>query len=309
MRSNDSVQMLKILTIYAVGLLVGALSGFLPLVSLMAGFPLLIARQRLGLLRAQIIALASLVLTWSILDPLSFVIVGLGVIVGYSLLAWRPEEQSIGIAYRLSLWAGTVWLAASNWSALLLEKRNLLAIISEEIARAFTLIYEGMTSLEIYSPEQLEYLRELQEKAVPLFNDNWPIMVFVFICLGTTSCLLLLSRYEPEVALRLANWREQRGPAWVAIVTIVAHVLQRLSPATMPWLVNNILGIGNFVMLLAGYALVLYYMRHLRFSKVIEVLFTVYLFLSPWLRPILILVGQFDALFDYRYYARNRSTI
>jgi len=309
MRSNDSVQMLKILTIYAVGLLVGALSGFLPLVSLMAGFPLLIARQRLGLLRAQIIALASLVLTWLILDPLSFVIVGLGVIVGYSLLAWRPEEQSIGIAYRLSLWAGTVWLAASNWSALLLEKRNLLAIISEEIARAFTLIYEGMTSLEIYSPEQLEYLRELQEKAVPLFNDNWPIMVFVFICLGTTSCLLLLSRYEPEVALRLANWREQRGPAWVAIVTIAAHVLQRLSPATMPWLVNNILGIGNFVMLLAGYALVLYYMRHLRFSKVIEVLFTVYLFLSPWLRPILILVGQFDALFDYRYYARNRSTI
>ncbi len=309
MRSNDSVQMLKILTIYAVGLLVGALSGFLPLVSLMAGFPLLIARQRLGLLRAQIIALASLVLTWLILDPLSFVIVGLGVIVGYSLLAWRPEEQSIGIACRLSLWAGTVWLAASNWSALLLEKRNLLAIISEEIARAFTLIYEGMTSLEIYSPEQLEYLRELQEKAVPLFNDNWPIMVFVFICLGTTSCLLLLSRYEPEVALRLANWREQRGPAWVAIVTIAAHVLQRLSPATMPWLVNNILGIGNFVMLLAGYALVLYYMRHLRFSKVIEVLFTVYLFLSPWLRPILILVGQFDALFDYRYYARNRSTI
>lgn len=308
MRANENIQMLKILAIYAVGLLVGAVSGFLPLFSLVAGYPILLVRQRMGLPQARIMALATLVITWIILDPLSFVLVGLGLAIGYSLLEWRSPDRGLGGAYKFGLFGGTVWLALSNFSALLMEERNLLSIINDVITKSFSLMYESMASLEIYSPEQLEFLQEFQEQAVPLFSNNWPIMAFVFICLGTTACLLLLARYEPAVALGLAKWRDARAPGWLAVATFVANGLQRFSPATMPWLVHNLLGIGNFVLLLSGYALVFFYMRHLRFSRMMGILFTVYLFLSPWLRPVLILVGMFDALFDYRYYARTKKS-
>ncbi len=307
MKTNETVQMLKILTIYAAGLLIGAVSGFLPLLSLAAGLPVLVVRHQMGLLQARLMALATLVLTWIILDPLSFVIVSLGIVVGYSLLNWRSSEQGLGIAYRRSLLGGAIWLAVGNFVAVFITQRNLLALINEAMTQSFQLLLEHMTAMDIYPPEQLEFLQTFQEQAVPIFNQNWPIMAFVFISLSTTVGLLLLARYEPAVAYSLANWRELRAPAWLAIVTFVAHGLHQLAPNIYPWLVNNVLGIGNFVLFLSGYALVQFYMRHFRFSRMMGVLFTLYLFLSPWLRPILALVGRFDALFDYRYYARAKT--
>lgn len=303
---DQIVQMLKIITIYAAGLLVGAVSGFLPLFSLMAGFPVLVARHKIGLTAARIMGLASLLVTWMLVDPVSFVFVGLGVAVGYSLLAWQGQERGLGSAFKLSFLGGGIWLAVSNWSVVLLEKRSLLSVINEVVAKSFSFLQENMASLEIYSPEQMELMSKFQEQAVPLFNDNWPIITFVFICLGTTACLFLLARYEQAVAVRLANWRDLSAPSWLATITLLAYALRRLIPEAMPWLVHNVLGIGSFVLFLAGYALIYFYMRHLRFSRGIGILFTVYLFLSPWLRPILILIGLFDALFDYRHFARAK---
>ena len=135
--------MLKILAIYAVGLLVGAVSGFLPLFSLVAGYPILLVRQRMGLPQARIMALATLVITWIILDPLSFVLVGLGLAIGYSLLEWRSPDRGLGGAYKFGLFGGTVWLALSNFSALLMEERNLLSIINDVITKSFSLMYES----------------------------------------------------------------------------------------------------------------------------------------------------------------------
>lgn len=303
---DQIVQMLKIITIYAAGLLVGAVSGFLPLFSLLAGFPVLVARQKLGLTAARIMALASLLVTWQLVDPISFVFVGLGVAVGYSLLAWQGQERGLGSAFKLSFLGGGIWLAVSNWSVILLEKRSLLTIINEVVARSFAFLQESMASLEIYSAEQMELMSKFQEQAVPLFSENWSVIAFVFICLSTTACLLLLARYEQAVAIRLANWRDLSAPSWLAIVTLLAYALTYLTPDTMPWLVHNVLGMGRFVLFLAGYALIYFYMRHLRFSRGIGILFTVYLFLSPWLRPILVLIGLFDSLFDYRHFARAK---
>lgn len=296
------IQMLKILTIYAAGLLVGAVSGFLPLLSLLAGFPVLVVHQKFGLGAARVMALASLLITWVIVDPLSFVFIGLGVAIGYSLLAWRSQERGLGAAYNLGLIGGAIWLAVSNWSVTLVEQKNLLAVINETVVKSFTFLLENMTALEMYTPEQIEFMQQFQELAIPLFNESWPVFAFVFVSLGTTACLLLLARFEQSVAVRLANWRDLRAPAWLALVTLAASALRRLAPNAVPWLANNALGIGNFVLFLAGYALIYFYMRHLRFSWGIGLLFTIYLVLSPWLRPILILIGQFDALFDYRHF-------
>lgn len=304
---HQITQLLKILTVYAVGLLLGAVTGFLPLFSIVAGFPIIIVRQKLGLREARITALACLLLTWVMLDPLSFIFVGLGVSIGYSLLAWRSQVQTLGSAYKLSFIGGAIWLAASNWSVVLLEKRSLLAVITEVINESLTLLLENATYLELYSPEQMKFLQEFKGQAPALFSSNWPMIAFVFISLGLTACLFLVARYEPVVAVRLANWRNLRAPAWLAIATIIAFVFQRFAPETLPFLVSNTLAIGSLVLLLSGYALVYFYMRHLRFSRAIGVLFTFYLLLSLWLRPVLVLIGQFDALFDYRHFARAKG--
>lgn len=299
-------QMLKILTIYAAGLLISAISGLLPLISLLAGLPILAARQKVGLVAARIMALACLFVTWLFVDPLSFVFIGLGVAIGYSLLFWRSQERRLGGAYSLSLIGGAIWLAISNWSVMLMEKKSLLSVVNEVVEKSFTYLRENMATLEMYSPEQMEFMAKLQEHAGPMFSENWPVIAFVFICLGTTACLLLLARYEQTVSLELMNWRELRAPAWLALITFVAYALRRLTPNTLPWFTSNILNIGNCVLFLAGYTLVYYYMRYLRFSWGIGLLFTIYLFMSPWLRPILSLVGQFDALFDYRHFVRSK---
>lgn len=298
--------MLKILTVYAAGLLLGAVTGFLPLVSIVAGFPILIIRKQLGLREARITALACLLLTYVMLDPLSFIFVGLGVSIGYSLLAWRSQQHTLGSAFRISFIGGAIWLAVSNWSVVFMEKRNLLTVVTEIVNESFTLLLENASSLNLYTPEQMEFLQEFKVQTLALFNSNWPTIAFVFISLGVTACLFLLARYEPVVAVRLANWRNLRAPAWLAVITVIAFVLQLLAPETLPFLVTNAVGIGNFVFLLSGYALACFYMRHLRFSRAIELLFTFYLFLSPWLRPVLVLIGQFDALFDYRHFARAK---
>ncbi len=303
---DQILQMLKIITIYAVGLLIGAASGFLPLFALLAGFPILVARQKVGLAGARIMALATLLITLLLVDPVSFVFVGLGVAVGYSLLAWRGQERSLGSAYRLSFLGGGIWLAVSNWSVVLLEQRNLLAVINEVVAKSFALLQESMAALEIYTPEQMELISKFSEQAAPLFNENWLTIAFIFICLSTTACLLLLGRYEQAIAVRLANWRDLSAPGWLAIITVLAYALKRLAPGTLSWLANNTLGIGSFVLFLAGYALIYFYMRHLHFSRAIGILFTAYLLLSPWLRPILTLIGTFDALFDYRHFAKAK---
>ena len=299
-------QMLKILTIYAAGLLVGAISGFLPLISLLAGFPILIARQNIGLVAARIMTVACLAVTWLFVDPLSFIFIGLGVAIGYSLLFWR-NQCSLGGAYNLSIIGGAIWLMISNWSVRLMEKKSLLSVINETVERSLIYLQENMAALEVYSPEQLEFMTELQKQAGALFSGNWPVIVFVFICLATTFCLLLLARFEPAVALQLANWREARAPVWLALATLAAYAMRRFAPDTIPWFASNLLSIGNFVLLLAGYTLIYYYIRHLRFSWGMGLLFTIYLLISPWLRPILSLIGQFDALFDYRQFVKAKT--
>ncbi|NLY54478.1 MAG: DUF2232 domain-containing protein [Firmicutes bacterium] len=304
---TDLKYMLKILTFYAIALFVGAISGFLPLFSILAGFPVLIAHQQLGIGSARLMTIACLLLTWIMVDPILFIIIGLGIIIGYSLVFWRGAEQKLGTAYQLAIGGGTIWLGISNLVSVLLEKKSLLTIIIEAWQAIFSLVAENMASLDVYSEEQLQLLAQLQEQTPQFLSRSWLFLTFMFVFFATTACIFLLARYQEPVASKLSQWREFRGPAALAGLTLLAYLWRLFLPDSLPWLLTNILLIGNFLFFLSGYALLFFYLRHWRFSWGLGFFLSFYLFMSPWLRQVLILVGIFDALFDYRHFARSKS--
>lgn len=303
---HETVQVLKSLTIFVVGLIIAVISGLLPLFAVLAGLPMLIVRQQVNLPAARLTALICLLLTWLLVDTLSFVFIGLGLAVAYSLLFWQSKRRGLGVAYFLGCLGGTIWLVTSNWSVRLMEQQSLLAVISDVVATAYALIVDNMTTQGIYSPEQIEFITAFQQEIGGLLAASWPMIAFIFICLATTACVLLLARFDRSVAAYLANWRNLRAPAWLAVVGLLAYLVQALAPNAAPWLAGNILQISNLVLFWAGFALVFFYLQHFRLGWGMGLLFVIYLFISPWLRPVLTLVGQFDAVFDYRKFIQPK---
>jgi hypothetical protein len=60
-------------------------------------------------------------------------------------------------------------------------------------------------------------------------------------------------------------------------------------------------------MSLAGFLLLFYYLRFFRLGMFWRILLGIYLFSSPIAWRVMLLVGLFDTVFDYRFYARKRQ--
>ena len=60
-------------------------------------------------------------------------------------------------------------------------------------------------------------------------------------------------------------------------------------------------------MSLAGFSLLFYYLRFLKVGVIWRLLLGFSLFTSPIVWRVMLLVGLFDTVFDYRFYARKRQ--
>jgi hypothetical protein len=303
---DELTRMLKILAIYAVAVLLGAISGLLPLISLLAGLPILLAGYHISVTAGRLLLPCCLLVNWIMLDPLSFIVVGIGVTIGYFLLHWYASDKRIAVGYRSGFIGAVLWLSISNVVTLWLEKKNLLAVLLDTLSRTFAAVVKNMQDLDIYSAEQLEMLDQFQEAIMQSMQQNWPVFVFIFVFLSITFTLLWFGRHDRQVAEQF-QWRQWRAPAWLAIATMLTTMLMYVFPQAAPWLVSNIFGIGTFLLFLSGAALLYFYLQHWRMGWIVQLLAGLLILTNPFVLRIMVLVGTFDALFDYRYYARSRS--
>lgn len=303
---QDLLRLGKYIGSYLVGLSVGAFTGLLPLLALAAGLPIVLAQRQMGRRAAQIVALVSLGATWLLLDRLSFVYVGLGLIVGYSLSLIK-EHVPFRLALVQTVVAGFVWALVMNFTAQMLQGEGLLALISSQFQLALGVTVERMQELGLYTAEQIGQFQQYGDLMLKAVSEQWAYLLFVYLLISTGVTYALSGVFSANQLPRedlLAN----KAPVSLALVAALLAGLHYLLPEMAPLLITNLWNIVALLMSLAGVLLLFYYLRFLRVGMLWRLLLGAYLISNPIAWRVLMLVGSFDAVFDYRFYARKRQS-
>lgn len=295
----------KFIGIYLVGLSVGTFVGLLPLLALAAGLPIVLAERQLGRRAAQIVGLVSLGATWILLDEMSFVYVGLGLMVGYSLATVNPKVP-FRFGFLQTAVTGFVWAFVMNFVLKTMRDDGLLSLITSQFQQALVVTVERMQSLELYSPTQITEFQQYGQLMLDTLRNEWAYLLFVYLLISA-SVTYALSRLFSPVKQPAEDLLAGKAPLALAVTTALLAGLHYLMPATATGVVSNLWSIAALVMSLYGFALLFYYLRFLKVGLFWRILLGFYLFTSPIAWRVLLLVGSFDAAFDYRFYARKRQ--
>lgn len=303
---QDLFRLFKYVGIYLVALSIGAFTGLLPLLALVAGLPIILADRQMGRRAAQIVALVSLAATWLVMgDPLSFVYVGLGLIVGFSLSLVNDH-----VPFRFALVqtgvAGFIWALVMNFAAHTVQGTGLLSLINTQFQQAVVITIERMQGLNLYTAEQISQFQQYVDLMRKVLIDQWAYILFIYL-LASTLATYILGRALSKTKQPQEDLLGTKAPIGLGAVTAILAGLHYLLPAVSTLLVTNLWNIVALIMSLFGFMLLFYYLRFLRGGIIFRVVLGIYLFSSPIAWRVLLLVGLFDAVFDYRFYARNRQ--
>ncbi len=304
--SRDNIRRLgKYIGIYLVGLSLGAFSGLLPLLAVVAGVPVIMAERQLGRRAAQIATLVCLLATWLLLDELSFVYVGLGLMVGYSL-AMVPPHVPIHLSFAQTAVTGFVWTVVTNSVMRLLRGEGLLALFASQLQQALALTLENMESLGAYTSAQAAEFQQYGELMLEALNTQWGYLLFVYLLFST-----FLTHYLSRRLLKTGQPSEDllslKPSLPMAVISVILAGLHYLLPTVASGVVANLWSIASLLMSLAGFSLLFYYLRFLKVGVIWRLLLGFSLFTSPIVWRVMLLVGLFDTVFDYRFYARKRQ--
>lgn len=301
---QDLLRLFKYTGLYLVGLTVGVFSGLLPLLAPLAGLPILLADRQLGRRAGQVVALVALVATWFLMDHISFVYIGLGLMVGYSL-SLMHDHVPFRFALAQSTVAGFIWALAMNYASRLLQGEGLLPLLQTQFQQAITVTVERMQGLGLYTTEQIGQLQQYGELMLKVLAEQWAYLLFVYLLISAVASFLL-ARVLLRPAIR-EDLLASKAPITLAAATAIFAGLHYLMPEVAAPVVTNLWNSLALLMALAGFQLLFFYLRWLRVHGLLRLAFGVYLFFNPIAWRVLLLVGAFDAAFDYRYYARRRQ--
>ncbi len=295
----------KFIGIYLVGLSVGAFVGLLPLLALISGLPILLAERQMGRRAAQIVGLVSLGATWFLLDEMLFVYVGLGLMVGYGLAMIPPH-----VPFRLRLVqttvTGLVWTLVMNYVLQVVRGEGLLRLLGNQLQQALAVTVERMQAIEIYTSAQVGEFQQFGQLMLETLQNEWVYLLFVYLLLSTAATAFFGSRFS-SVKQPAEDLLETKAPVGLALFAAVLAGLHYLLPKVAPFVVGNLWSIAAMLASLYGFALLFYYLRFAKVGLFWRVLLGFYFFTSPIILRIMLLVGLFDAVFDYRFYARKRQ--
>jgi len=295
----------KFIGIYLVGLSVGTFVGLLPLLALISGLPILLAERQMGRRAAQIVGLVSLGATWFLLDEMLFVYVGLGLMVGYGL-AMIPPHVPFRLRLAQTTVTGFVWTLVMNYVLQLMRGEGLLTLLGSQLQQALAVTVERMQSLELYNSAQISDFQQYGQLMLETLQSEWAYLLFVYLLLSTAATAFLGRRFSP-VQQPAEDLLESKAPVGLALLTAVLAAIHYLLPAVAPAVVGNLWSIAALVTSLYGFALLFFYLRFARVGPFWRVFLAFYFFTSPIIWRVLLLVGLFDAVFDYRFYARKRQ--
>jgi hypothetical protein len=304
--SKDNLLRLgKYIGMYLLGLSVGAISGLLPLMAVVAGLPIILSERQLGRRAAQLATLACLLATWLLLDELSFVYVGLGLIVGYSL-AMVPPHVPIHLSFAQTAVTGFVWVAVMNFVVRMLRGEGLLRLFLGQLQQALALTLENMRELGAYTSAQVAEFEQYGELMLKALDNQWGYLLFVYLLISSLVTYML-SRALVKTEQPVEDLLSLKPSLPLAVISVALAGLHYLLPSFAPGLVVNLWSIASFLMSLAGFLLLFYYLRFFRLGMFWRILLGIYLFSSPIAWRVMLLVGLFDTVFDYRFYARKRQ--
>lgn len=295
----------KFIGIYLVGLSVGTFVGLLPLLALVAGLPILLAERQMGRRAAQIVGLVSLVTTWFLLDEMLFVYVGLGLMVGYGLAMIPPH-----VPFRLRLVqttvTGFVWALVMNYALRAMRGEGLLALLGNQLQQALATTVERMQAMELYTSAQVSDFQQFGQLMLQTLQNEWAYLLFVYLLISTAATAFL-GRQFSQGKQPAEDLLATKAPVGVAVITIALAGLHYLLPGVATSVVSNLWSIAALISSLYGFALLFFYLRFAKVGLFWRVLLGFYFFTSPIILRIMLLVGLFDAVFDYRFYARRRE--
>lgn len=303
---QEVFRLFKYIGLYLVGLSVGAFTGLLPLLAIVAGLPIVLADRQMGRRAAQIVAVVSLAATWLVMDSLSFVYVGLGLIVGFSL-SLIPDHVPFRFALVQSSVAGFIWALVTNFAARTIQGTGLLSLIDSQFQHFVAVTIEGMQGLNLYTAEQISQFQQIADLTRTALAAQWAYMLFTYL-LASTLFTYILSRALSSIKQPREDLLATKASIGLAAVTVILAGLHYLLPAVATSFVTNAWNIAALVMSLFGFMLLFYYLRFLRVGIILRLVLGIYLFSSPIAWRVLLLVGLFDAVFDYRFYAKNRQS-
>jgi hypothetical protein len=302
---RDLLRLFKYVGIYLVGLSVGAFTGLLPLLAPIAGLPIVLAERQLGQRAAQIVALLSLAATWLLMDQLSFVYVALGLMVGFSLCVVRSHVPFRFVLLQSTV-AGFIWVLVMNFVTQLASGQGLLVTFNSQLQQAISLTVERMQGLELYTAEQISEFQQYGEQMLKIFSEQWAYVLFIYLLISILATYLL-TRGAGSTSLNREDLLATKAPVGLAIATALLAGVHYLLPNVAVALVSNLWNVAALLTSLSGFLLLFYYLRFLRVNVILRVLLAAYLVFSPLAWRIMLLIGGFDAVFDYRFYARNRT--
>ncbi|MGI6345460.1 MAG: DUF2232 domain-containing protein [Bacillota bacterium] len=293
----------RVLLIYVAAILIGSQLGWLPFVGLAAGLPALLIGSKHGTAAAIPVALICLLAVSWIVEPLDLPLLGSSITVA---LVWcYAQQRRLKLPESLPLVLGGVflWLALASIFTQIIVGESLLAATLSGMEQEVARVVQNFEQMEGITPEQIEQVRQLGDTILELARTQWGYLIFhyAFFSLLVTQALgrILGRRWVAPV-----NWWEAKAPPVWGSIALALFFIDLFWPGAKLLLLTNLYGIFGFTLVMSGLCLVFFYLRHFRFTPLLAILVIYNLFLSPTLWRIMFLVGCFDSLFDYRYYAR-----
>lgn len=302
---QELLRLFKFIGIYLVGLSVGAFTGLLPLLAPVAGLPIILASRQLGQRAAQIVGLICLGATWLLMDPLSFVYVGLGLMVGFSLSLVK-DHVPLRLALVQTTVAGFVWTLVMNFALRMVQGQGLLSTISDQFLLALNQTVERMQGLSLYTAEQISQFQQFGDVMHKVLTTEWAYVLFIYLLVSTLATSVL-SRVFSQTKPPREDLLATKAPLSLAVVTAILGGLHYLTPTVGTLVVTNLWNISALLTSLAGLLLLFFYLRFFRVGWLLRALLAIYLISSPFAWRALLLIGVFDSAFDYRFYVRNRQ--
>jgi uncharacterized protein YybS (DUF2232 family) len=284
--------------IYAVSLLAPALA----VVSLLAPFPLSVARLRRGAPAALIAAGLAAALIAAAFSPLQafmylLVLAATGLLLGEALARGRGLLRGCKWAF--------LWLGAQIGAALLFAGPQLaervLQPLEEYRSPAFlqSLRASGVPAERV--EEWAEQFGTLHRALEVVYPAAYLIMGALIVLANAALLRAWLARRDPGW-LDGGEFETLRFPHALALAFVVSGGAVALPP--LRDVGYNALLLVAFFFALQGMAVVAYYARRLAGPPFLRALLVLLVLVNPWAPQILALVGLFDTWFDFRKWAQ-----
>jgi len=295
----------------ALTVLLSLLGIYLPVIGVFISFtwpvPIIVLGLRHGLKWSIMATVVSGILLSLLVTPIQ----ALALVLGFGLLGIvLGEALKRDVSIGLIIWLGAL---ASLFSKILLFAVGTLFLGINPFEQTFTMLQQSLNySLEMYTKmgmdkQQLALLKESLTNLMKLMKLIFPALLVMVSILDTMInylvSQLILSRLGYP-AKKIPPFAEWRLPSWVAgglllgIVFLITGQHYKIEGLTTIGL--NLQGFAYILFFIQGFAIVVYYLDKLKVIGLIRWLILILLFITPLFNQILVWLGLFDILFNYR---------